>query len=95
MTLINNCRGMALEIVQRSEAPNDAWQNLESHCRTKGTGETLRLSREVNGKIVAPGEDPFKFMMKIDRLVADLHRLGDRSVTELKKMPDYRGGAVC
>ena len=32
-----------------------------------------------------PGEDPFQFMMEIDRLAADLHRLGDRSVTELKK----------
>ena len=29
MTLNNNCRGMALEIVQRSEAPNDAWRNLK------------------------------------------------------------------
>ena len=36
MTLINNCRGMALEIVQRSEAPNNAWGNLESHYRAKG-----------------------------------------------------------
>ena len=31
-----------------------------------------------------PG-DPFKFMMEIDRLVAYLHRLGDKSVTELRK----------
>ena len=29
MTLINSCSGMALEIVQRSNAPNDAWRNLE------------------------------------------------------------------
>ena len=32
-----------------------------------------------------PGEDPFQFMMEIDRLAADLHRLGDRSVTQLRK----------
>ena len=32
-----------------------------------------------------PGEDLFKLMMKIDRLAADLHRLGDRSVTVLTK----------
>ena len=32
-----------------------------------------------------PGGDPFEFMMKIDRLTADLHRLGDKSVTKLKK----------
>ena len=32
-----------------------------------------------------PGEDPFQFMMEIDRLAADLHRLGDRSVTEPRK----------
>ena len=28
MTLINNCRRMTLEVVQRSEAPNDGWRNL-------------------------------------------------------------------
>ena len=32
-----------------------------------------------------PGGDPFKFMMEIDRLAADLHRLADKSVTELRK----------
>ena len=32
-----------------------------------------------------PGGDPFKFMMEIDRLAADLHRLGDKSITELRK----------
>ena len=29
MTLINSCSGMSLEIVERSNAPNDAWRNLE------------------------------------------------------------------
>ena len=85
MTLIKNCKGMALEIVQRSEAPNDAWRNLESHYIAKGAREIFRLSHEVNGKAMQPGEGPFKFMMKIDRLKADHHRLGDKSVTELKK----------
>ena len=32
-----------------------------------------------------PGENPFKFMIEINRLAADLHILGDRSVTELRK----------
>ena len=31
MTLINSYSGMALEIVQRSNSPNDEWRNLESH----------------------------------------------------------------
>ena len=85
MTLINICSGMALEIVQRNNAPNDAWRNIESHCRAKGTREILLLSHEINGKTMEPGGDPFKFMMEIDRLAADLHRLGDKSVTELRK----------
>ena len=85
MTLINSCSGMALEIVQRSNAPNDAWRNLESHYRAKGTREMLRLPHETNGKTMEPGGDPFKLMMEIDRLAADLHRLGDKSVTELRK----------
>ena len=31
------------------------------------------------------GGDPFKFMMEMNRLAADLHRLGDKSVTGLRK----------
>ena len=50
MILINSCSGMALEIVQRRDAPNDAWRNLEFHYRTKGTRVILRLSHEINGK---------------------------------------------
>ena len=86
MTLINSCSSeMALEIVQRSNAPNDAWRNLASHYRAKGTSEILCVSHEINGKTLEPGGDPFTFMMEIDRLAADLHRLGDKSVTELRK----------
>ena len=85
MTLINSCSGMALKIVQRSNVPNDAWSNLESHYRTKGTREIVRLSHEINEKTMEPGGDPFKSMMEIDRPAADLHRLGDKSVTELRK----------
>ena len=32
-----------------------------------------------------PGGNPFKFMMEIGRLAADFPRLGDNSVTELRK----------
>ena len=85
MTLINSCSGMAFEIVQRSNAPNDAWRNLDFHYRAKGTREILRLSHGINGKTIEPGGGPFKFMMKVDRLAADLNRLGDKSVPELRK----------
>ena len=85
MTLINSCGGMSLEIVQRSNVSNDAWRNLEFHYRAKGTREILRLYHEINGKTMEPGGDPFKFMMEVDRLAADLHRLDDKSVTELRK----------
>ena len=86
MKLINSCSGMALEIVQRSNVPNDAWRNLESHYyRAKGTREILRLSHEIDGKTMESGGDPFMFMMEVDRLAAHLHRLGDKSVTELRK----------
>ena len=85
MTLINSCSGMALENVQRSNATNGAWRNLESHYRAKVTREILRLSHEINGKTMEPGGDPFTFIMEIDRLAADLYSLGDKSVTELRK----------
>ena len=32
-----------------------------------------------------PDGDQFKLMLEIDRLAADLHRLGDKSVTELRR----------
>ena len=32
-----------------------------------------------------PGEGPLKPIIEIDRLATDLHRLGDISVTELRK----------
>ena len=35
MTLINSCSGVALQIVQRSDPPIDAWRNLEFHYRVK------------------------------------------------------------
>ena len=85
MALINNCRGMAIVLVQCREAPNDAWRNLESYYRATGTREILLLSNEVNGKTTQLGENLIQFMMEIDRLAADLHRLGDRSVTDLRK----------
>ena len=92
MTLINSCRGMALEIVQRSKGPNNAWRNLRSNYRAKKIREILRLSHENTGEAMEPGGDSFEFMMKIDRLATDVHRLGDKGT---KKMRDYRGGTVC
>ena len=76
---------MALGTVQRREAPNDAWWRFESNYRAKATREILWLSHEVNEKTMQPGNAPFQFMMQSDRLVVDLHRLGNRSVTELRK----------
>ena len=65
MTLTNNCRGMKLCIVQRSEAPNDVWRNLESHYKAKGTREILRLSHGVNGKTMQPGRILFSSLWKL------------------------------
>ena len=39
-----------------------------------------------------PGDNPFKFMMEIDRLAADLHRLGDTSITKVRKWRDFLAG---
>ena len=33
MTLINSCSGMALKIMQRTNAPNDAWKNLDFRAK--------------------------------------------------------------
>ena len=76
---------MALETVQCSETPNDAWRSLKSHYRAKGTREILLLSHEVNRETMHSGKHHFQFMMEIARLETDLRRLNDRSVTELRK----------
>ena len=39
-----------------------------------------------------PGEDPFQSMMEMDRLAADFHRLGGRSVTELRSCVSFVAG---
>ena len=39
-----------------------------------------------------PGKDLFKLMIEIDRLAADLHRLGDRPVTELRRCVIFVAG---
>ena len=36
------------------------------------------------------GVDAFKFILEINRLAADLHRLDDKSVTEVRKCMEYR-----
>ena len=83
MAAIHKCKGTALEeIMQRSETPNDAWRSFESHYRARRTG--VRFLHEVNGKAMEQGEDSCKFMMETDVPEADLHRLGDRSTTEMK-----------
>ena len=71
--------------MQCSEAPNGARQNLKSYYRAKQIREILRLSHKINGKTTESGSDPYKFTMEIDRLAADLHRLGDKSLVELRK----------
>ena len=48
MTLIKNCRGMALEIVQRSEALNDAWRNLQQ-TTIQGEGNKRDTSLVARG----------------------------------------------
>ena len=73
MTLIKSCRGMPFKIMQRSEAPNNAWRHVKSHYRLKGTRKILRLSHEIVGKTMEPGGYLFKFMMEIDMLAADLY----------------------
>ena len=85
MMIFNSCRGKSLEIVQRSEASNDAWRDLESHYRARGSRKIIRLLPEINGKEMESGGDPYNSMMEIDRLVANLHILGDKSMNELRK----------
>ena len=56
-----------------------------NHATERRERYILRFSHEANEKTMQLREDIFQFMMEIDRLAADLHRLGDRSVTELRK----------
>ena len=74
-----------------------------NHTMEQREEDILRLSHEVNGKTMEPGEDLFKFMMEINRSAADLYILGNRYVTELRQSviivaglsADYRLGVEC
>ena len=65
--------------------------NVAKHRMTRGETSNLTIERRqqkgyINGKKkMQPGEDPFQSMMKVDRLTGDLHKLGDISVTKLRK----------
>lgn len=59
ITLVNSYKGMVLDIIKKTKAPNDAWQNLQEHYRTRGTREVHRLSHKLTGKTMEPGKGPF------------------------------------
>ena len=66
--------------------------NVAKHRITLGETSSHTIARRKQERYFAcrtrltePGGDLFQLIMKIDRLAADLHRLGDRSVTEFTK----------
>ena len=55
-------------------------------CTNKGNERYFAYRTRLTRKTMQVGEDPFKFMIEVDRFVADLHRLGDISTTKLKNV---------
>ena len=50
MILINSCSGLALEMVQRSDAPNEAWRNLEITTEQKEPEKYFLCSMKLTEK---------------------------------------------
>ena len=76
LSLITTCKGTALEIVQSTDSPNAARRELLQRYRACGLKENSRLMRGFNSLKMELGGDPEKFIMRVDRVVRELRRVG-------------------
>ena len=76
LSLITACKGTALDIVQSTDSPSEAWRLLLQRYRATGLKEKSRLMREFNSLRMELGEDPKKFIMRVDRVARELRRVG-------------------
>ena len=76
LSLITTCKVTALEIVQCTDSPSAAWQELLQRYHACGLEEKSKLMRMFNSLEMELGEDPKKFTMRVDRVARELRRVG-------------------
>ena len=76
VSLITTCKRVAFEIVNGADSPNEAWRRLVQHYRASGLKERRRLTVEFYTLKMELGEHPRKFLLRVDRMVKELERVG-------------------
>ena len=78
-SLISTCKGIAFDIVERAESPSKAWSALVEYYEPKCSGDMRRLRQEFSNLKMTAGEEPAKFIIKIDRLARELELHGEHT----------------
>ena len=76
VSLITTCKGVAFEIVDGADSPSEAWRRLVQHYRAKGLTERRRLTVDFYTLKTELGEHPRNFLLRVDRMVKELERVG-------------------
>ena len=76
VSLITDCKGVALEIVQVADSPSQAWRQLVQHYRASGVKERRRLALDFYSMKMEFGEHPRQFFLRVDCLVKEMERAG-------------------
>ena len=61
-SLIDNCSGMAFDIVEGSASVDEAWKRLHEKFQPNSVGEIRRLKKDFFDNRMEPGEDPAAFI---------------------------------
>ena len=79
ISLVTSCKGVAFDIVNTEESASEAWAKLVQHYQTSGLEECRRLTIEYYTMKMELGEQPRKFLLRVDQMVKELERV-DRPV---------------
>ena len=74
-SLIDNCSGMAFDIVEDSESVSVVWKRLNQKYQPSSVGEIRRLKRAIFDMSMEPGEDPVAFIIRVGRAQSELRDL--------------------
>ena len=74
-SLIDNCRGMAFDIVEAAESPSTAWKMFTDKCQPNTVGEVWTLRRALMEMRMEQGENPLAFILHEERARSELAEL--------------------
>ena len=75
VSLITPCKGVAFNIVNAQESASEAWAKLVQHYQAGGLKEHQRLTIDFYMTKIELGENPRKFLLRVDQMVKELERV--------------------